>query len=132
MKNIEFSQRRVAYWVKQGYEVLQLDECVFQSDHDNRVAYAPIGQPIHYAPMTFKQAKHATVCAAISVEKGLRFALVLNGAYNTHEFMKFIQKLLLRTEGDRVALFLDNASWHNSGDAYDFLMHHYHRSNVRL
>ena len=53
-KNIEFAQRRVSYWASQGYEVIQVDECVFQSDQGNKRTWAPIAEPLSWAQTSYK------------------------------------------------------------------------------
>lgn len=131
-RNIEFAQHRVSYWVSQGYEVLQIDECVFQSDNGIKTTWAPIAEPIHHASVSMKKAKHATVCAAISTNRGLRYAMVQDGAFDSKGFIRFVKRLLLRCNSTKVALFLDNASYHKSSETYDWLMQYHHKPNVRL
>ena len=46
--------------------------------------------------------------------------------------IRFVKKLLLRCNTTKIALFLDNASYHKSRETYDFLMQYHHKENVKL
>ena len=98
----------------------------------NTHAWAPMCQPIQYSPLRFRSAQHATVCAAISVNSGLVYSEVRNGAFKSETFITFLDRLLEMTEGKYVCLFMDNAAFHKSHATYDFMMQHHRDRGQQL
>ena len=70
VNSIEFAHKRLLYLQNQGYDIFQLDECVFQKNHVFNYAWAPTGRPLTWDWKGIKSPDYVAVCGLISARLG--------------------------------------------------------------
>jgi hypothetical protein len=111
-------RRELEDLVKKGYQVLQLDECVFNTKKMDRRHWAPMGDP-HRVRQRFLQQEVVYVLGAISQEAGCVRMFVQDTAFCGADIIAALEELkrFFSAEAEvpqRFAVFWDNASIHKT------------------
>ena len=114
---IEHAQKSLLYWRNKGYDIMQLDEAVFNKDDCQSYAWAPMGKPLVWDYRNKKTLGYVAVCALISANFGKAFVDCKYDAYTTVCIIRVLnmtKKAL--PSGYKWGVFMDNASIHNNKD----------------
>ena len=110
---IEFAQKRLVYLQNKGYDIFQLDECIFQKAHTYNYAWAPVNRPVNWDYKLAKSPDYVAVCGLISGRLGKVF---MQGKYGAFDNMAVRSTLILVKQnlprGYKWGVYMDNASIH--------------------
>ena len=97
-----------------GYEVVQMDECLFQCDSKRGRAWAPAGHPIQ-TRSKWSNKQVVVVCGAISAHRG-RFHMKYGiRSFNAMDMVEMYKEMRnINSPNGKLAIFLDNASIHKA------------------
>ena len=128
MLELEQVKRQVSMAKEEGYEVIQLDECLFQVDHMRQTAWSPKGQPLRTLGR-FANKQVVVVCGAISSERGLVHMKYGYRSFNAMDMVQMFKKVRQKSgKHKKLALFMDNASIHRALISKDECKHK--KSNI--
>lgn len=119
MLELEQVKKQVAAAKQEGYEVIQLDESLFQVNQKRAMAWAPKGRPLRTVGR-FANKQVVVVCGAISTERGLIYMKYGYRSFDGMDMVDMYKQVRLHSpRHKKLALFLDNASIHKSLIARD-------------
>ena len=117
MQEIEDLKNRVQAFHLGGYEIFCVDECIFSpKSYKPRKEFAPAGRPLEYSHQKTSQ-PYIAVLGFAGVKYGFHHYDLHEGrAYDRWDFIDALKRFHTKMNGDKYALFLDNASIHKAKD----------------
>ena len=98
----------------QNYEILYVDECLFNADGQTGRYWAPVNKP-HQKVSKFMAYKRVVVCGAISAQQGLVHFKIGTRSFNANDMVKMLQQIKKRQKKkSKIAVYWDNARIHVS------------------
>lgn len=117
-------QNRLQNLLDEGFDVVQVDECLFNSDHNRGRHWAPAQQPFQITKKYLNQPK-IVVLGAISKLYGNVHYQFGEFSFKTADVINFLQGLRKKyIAGQKLAVFWDNCSIHLSWFLKEWLKLH--------
>ena len=96
-----------------GFDILWLDECMFTRKTVPLIEWSNKLTNIEVEEETINEPAYALLMA-VSDHSGVELAKVYKKSVNIEKFLKYVEELRAKTEGRKIALFMDNLSVHRS------------------
>lgn len=106
---------------KQRAVILFLDECSVSLNPNSGKTWARIGRTPHIKTSSSKGS--IGIISAIA-KSGKLYFTIPSGRVNSHEFIKFLKKILKQISRKKIIIVLDNCSSHKSNKTFAFIEEH--------
>ena len=116
---LEQVRQRLAEQRGLGYEIIQLDECLFNADSKRAGTWSTRNQPIQ-TRSRFSNKPVVVVCGAISPRRGSVYFKFGYRSFNRFDMVDMFKQIRLCSRRHaKLCVFLDNASYHKSPEVKD-------------
>ena len=88
--NIEYAQKAIMYWRGKGYDVIQVDEAIFNKSDCNNYAWSIEGNPLLWDWKAKRALLYVAVCAFISATRGKIFVDCKYDSYKTDSIIRVL------------------------------------------
>ena len=78
------------YWRGKGYDIIQVDEAIFNKSDCNNYAWAPLGHPLIWDWKAKRALLYVAVCAFISANRGKIFVDCKYDSYKTDSIIRVL------------------------------------------
>ena len=106
--------------LKDGREIIFVDECMFTHATMPKKAYAAVGDNVRVNP-NFGNTNPVALLAGISADHGIVHFLMFDRSVNTERFLEFLEGIDGSMQGKKVAIFMDNLNVHRSNKVRDYM-----------
>ena len=105
--------------ISHGYEIVQVDESLFNPDSFTHRHWAPVRNP-HGRLSRFTAQPKIVACGAISAERGLVTIKYGERSFKSHHMIEMLQQIRDASRGKRICVFWDNATFHRTKAVKEF------------